>query len=289
MFFATAYHLLNPDYHDWMGVFAIGMALIYAGTLKLLLDRKATTEWEMLAMIGVALTFVTIAIPIQLKAKLDHDCLVRSGAHDDLGGHTNEISASSCFRLCAIHIGGRQVVALGYDYRPRDIHPGGEQVFSFLARCDRMSILGVRLAPQLESTAYMPLSENIYIIILMIAIGTLWWVLSAETFSFFQAKAAALKEYEDERHQLWLGQMALSVLWSVYAAVLAAVGFVRRSPPVRWAALGVFGLTVLKVMLVDIAQLRQLYRIVAFLVLGLILLVVAWGYHKAFRRKETQS
>jgi uncharacterized membrane protein len=26
VFFATAYHFLNADYHDWMGVFAVGMA-----------------------------------------------------------------------------------------------------------------------------------------------------------------------------------------------------------------------------------------------------------------------
>jgi uncharacterized membrane protein len=50
-----------------------------------------------------------------------------------------------------------------------------------------------------------------------------------------------------------------------------------------------FGVTVVKVMFMDIAQLRQLYRIVAFLVLGVVLLVVAWGYHKAFRRKESLS
>src|SRR5687767_7214085 len=123
------------------------------------------------------------------------------------------------------------------------------------------------------------LKANLEQAILLIAIGTLWFIMSVETFTFFRAQAFALKEYDDVRHELWLGQMALSVLWSVYAAVLAAVGFVRRSAAVRWAALGLFGLTVIKVMLVDIAQLKQLYRIVAFLVLGVLLLIVAWGYH----------
>jgi uncharacterized membrane protein len=125
------------------------------------------------------------------------------------------------------------------------------------------------------------------VVVLMVAIFTLWAILSVETFTYFEAHARALNEYEEVRHQRWLGQMALSVLWTLYAAVLAAIGFVRRSAPVRWAALGLFAITVAKVMLVDSAQLRQLYRIVAFLVLGLVLLVVAWGYHKAFRRKES--
>ncbi len=34
VFFATTYHLLNPTHHDWMGVFAIGMALLYASAAK---------------------------------------------------------------------------------------------------------------------------------------------------------------------------------------------------------------------------------------------------------------
>jgi uncharacterized membrane protein len=102
-------------------------------------------------------------------------------------------------------------------------------------------------------------------------------------------RAALQKTAEDYQHERWLGQMALSVLWSIYAAVLAAVGFVRRAPAVRWAALSLFALTVIKVMLIDIAVLKQLYRIIAFLVLGLLLLVVTWGYHKAFHSKESST
>jgi uncharacterized membrane protein len=100
-------------------------------------------------------------------------------------------------------------------------------------------------------------------------------------------QAAAQKLAEDASHERWLGQMALSVLWSIYAAALAAVGFARRSAGMRWAALGLFGLTVIKAMLVDIAGLQQLYRIIVFLVLGVLLLLVAWGYQKAFHSRES--
>ncbi|HJZ69612.1 MAG TPA: DUF2339 domain-containing protein, partial [Blastocatellia bacterium] len=78
-----------------------------------------------------------------------------------------------------------------------------------------------------------------------------------------------------------------SVLWSVYAGVLAAAGFIRRTAGVRWAALALFGLTIIKVMFVDIAELKQFYRIIAFLVLGVLLLAVAWRYQKAFHFKES--
>src|SRR6266542_690439 len=68
VFFATAYHLLNADYHDWMGVFAIGMAVLYAGAAKMVLNRSVPGRADVLVMIGVALTFVTIAMPIQLRS-----------------------------------------------------------------------------------------------------------------------------------------------------------------------------------------------------------------------------
>src|SRR5215217_2875278 len=68
VFFATAYHLLNPTHHDWMGAFAILMALLYAGIAEILLSRGVKSRREILLLIAVALTFVTIAIPIQLRS-----------------------------------------------------------------------------------------------------------------------------------------------------------------------------------------------------------------------------
>jgi len=80
--------------------------------------------------------------------------------------------------------------------------------------------------------------------------------------------------------------MALSVLWAAYAAALAALGFMRRIAAIRWASLALFALTIVKAILVDVA-LQQLYRIIVLFVLGILLLLVAWGYHKAFHSQES--
>jgi uncharacterized membrane protein len=118
---------------------------------------------------------------------------------------------------------------------------------------------------------------------------TLWFVMSVETQTYFAARAAAAKIAEDAEHLRWLGQMALSVLWAAYAAALAATGFVRRSASLRWTSLALFALTIVKAMLIDIARLEQLYRIIVFFVLGVLLLLVAWGYHKAFHSRESSK
>jgi len=286
VFFATAYHLLNFDYHDWMGVFAIGMALIYAGTSKVLLDRKATTEWELLVMVGVALTFVTVAIPIQLKANWitiawSAQALVMMWAAMRIRSTRLMVPAYALFVLAL-----GKLILWDTHYNRAPFTPVLNKYFLSSLVVVGM-LFGAAALHRRWQDERRPVPEIVNVVILMLAIATLWFIVSAETITYFRAQALALKEYEDVRHQLWLGQMALSVLWSVYGAVLAIVGFIRRSAPVRWAALGLFALTVVKVMLVDIAELRQLYRIVAFLVLGLVLLLVAWGYHKAFRREES--
>jgi uncharacterized membrane protein len=124
---------------------------------------------------------------------------------------------------------------------------------------------------------------------LMIGLGaalTFWLLISIETQTYFAGRALAEKSMEDAAHERWLGQMALSVIWSAYAAALAAYGFVRRVAVIRWTALVLFALTIVKAMLVDIAQLQKLYRIIVFAVLGILLLLVAWGYNRAFHTRE---
>ena len=54
-----------------------------------------------------------------------------------------------------------------------------------------------------------------------------------------------------------------------------------RTPAVRYAALALFGLTVVKVFAVDLGAVRTGYRILSFLVLGVVLLLVSLAYQKA--------
>ena len=83
----------------------------------------------------------------------------------------------------------------------------------------------------------------------------------------------------------WRTQAGLSVLWTVYAAAALAWGFARRNPAVRYAALALLGLTVLKVFAVDFAAVKTSYRILSFLVLGVVLLLVSLVYQKLLGRK----
>lgn len=92
--------------------------------------------------------------------------------------------------------------------------------------------------------------------------------------------ARAVRDWELAREIEWKTQVGLSVLWTLYAAATMAWGFIRSAPWVRYAALGLFGLTIAKVFVVDLAAVSTAYRIVSFLILGLVLLGVSFVYQK---------
>lgn len=72
----------------------------------------------------------------------------------------------------------------------------------------------------------------------------------------------------------------LSLWWIIYATVLIALGAMRKSVALRQCATAIFVLAILKVFLYDVQSLDIGYRIVSFIVLGVILLSVSYGYHR---------
>ena len=74
--------------------------------------------------------------------------------------------------------------------------------------------------------------------------------------------------------------MMLSVTWAIYATILIVVGLKRRSAPARYLAMAVFGVTILKVFVVDLADLDRIYRVVSLIGLGTMLLLSSYLYQK---------
>lgn len=76
--------------------------------------------------------------------------------------------------------------------------------------------------------------------------------------------------------------MTFSLWWALWAAVVLVIGFVASRPPLRYLALGVFAITLGKVFIVDMRQVRTVYRILSFLGLGVALLGGALLYNRRF-------
>lgn len=71
----------------------------------------------------------------------------------------------------------------------------------------------------------------------------------------------------------------VSMLWCVYASGLVAVGMWRRYATGRQMGVGLFGIAILKVFLVDAMGLGGIWRVLSFVTLGAILLGVSYLYN----------
>jgi uncharacterized membrane protein len=82
--------------------------------------------------------------------------------------------------------------------------------------------------------------------------------------------------------------LTTSIAWAVYAVVLLALGVARRSGLLRWISLLFLLLTIGKVFLYDLGELRDLYRVVSLLGLAVSLILVSLAYQRFVFRKENR-
>jgi uncharacterized membrane protein len=81
----------------------------------------------------------------------------------------------------------------------------------------------------------------------------------------------------------------ITLLWAAYALTLLLFGLVRSVKGLRYAGLAGFVVVVLKIFFSDLAHLDALYKIVAFIVLGIMLLGAAFVYLKYRQRFQTPT
>lgn len=98
-------------------------------------------------------------------------------------------------------------------------------------------------------------------------------VMSTEIVSFWSLRT-------ERADALVAREMMLSASWVAYAAVLVVLGMRRKYAPIRYFAIVLFGIALLKVFFVDLETLGGIYRVAGFLVVGLILLVVSFLYQR---------
>jgi uncharacterized membrane protein len=75
-------------------------------------------------------------------------------------------------------------------------------------------------------------------------------------------------------------QVTLSIVWGVYAALLIIAGIIKRYKSIRILALIIFGITIFKVVIIDLSGLDTIYRIIALIIIGIILIFTSFLYQK---------
>lgn len=282
-----------------IGVLPLSLAVITMGTMIAVLRlapvvtplRKTILVWYS----AVALGLISIAIPLQLEKEwltigwaLEGLALIMLWQRLDHPGLKWFAVALACcvsFRL----IDSAEVL----EYQVR----GGWPILNWLLYTYWVPILAqlgmFRLLAGVEVSRARPWEQPFYSrghALGAIAIGLLTIVL------VFVWINVAIADWFSVGREITLSfarepakDLTTSIAWGLYAIVLLALGMARSARGLRWISLGFLILTIGKVFLYDLGQLRDLYRVLSLLGLAVSLIAVSLAYQRFVFRKEKTS
>lgn len=285
VYFLQAYAMFEEVDKTDMAWFALALAAVYIFLSRQVQSRKITpaaTQTLHLLHLAVALGFITVAIPIRLDAHwITIGWFVETGV---LLWVADRIKSEllNVFALAALALGVARLLFLDNFYVT-------QLIFNL-----RMATYTVAVAV-LAAVAWYAARRTDYLgrtvaAVAVVALNALALIaLSHEVTDYYARQMTALQPargqwipaYSSEWRRIRIAeQFTYSALWMAYGAMLMVVGFIRRSAFVRWQALLLIAVTIAKVFIYDVSQLDRGYRIVSFIVLGVLLLAISFVYQR---------
>ncbi len=326
-FFAWSKLLLEHTVvNDYMGFYALAVALVYIYIGRLANRLHSTDKNQVYILFAVAIKLITIAIFLQL----DFEYVAYGWLLEAFG----IFFAYSRLRNRLLLLGGLAVLALGtlgcpvwgnHDYLA--VSWLGEALGLFLmgVKTDTLEIrhsgvaaLGLGSAAALEMAVGWQLYNTQTFLLNWPTLTLALAIVFAGVIYFLYKGVASAKDerirqsvgivvlvlifafLSTENHHFFMlhqfnfflspEQLSLSLLWIIYDVVLFVTGLRKNMRGLRYAALGLVAVIILKAFFVDLAQLATVFKILLFVILGLFLLGVSFIYQKKrslFDRSET--
>lgn len=300
-YFITAYFLLKPDFEAYLGFFFAGWAAVYILGAYILAMVNSEDKSGILGLGGVGLVLATAAVPIQLSSiwitiTWSVEALILTWIGLSLKSKNIRTFAYIVFGLVLIRLfvfDTRETESIQYF-----VAFFNQRFMTFLVAVVSMfgatGLLAASREELSESESNAPAAMGIIANLLAVS------ALSMEVGQIFEKKIYNLSQathrpsiFDNSEGRYDYGQiesirnqknLSLSVLWGAYAGLLMLVGFMKKIRSIR--ILGIAGMlfVILKVFLFDMQQLSELYRIISFIVLGIILLTISFLYY-LFREK----
>jgi len=124
---------------------------------------------------------------------------------------------------------------------------------------------------------------------LLYTLGTVlaFLLVNIEIADYFSSPGAAALTFHFSGN--FARDMSYSIAWALFALLLLIVGMQKKTAPVRYASLGLLGVTVVKLFFHDLSQLDQLYRIGAFVVVAVIAILASFLYQRFLAAVEKNN
>jgi uncharacterized membrane protein len=278
LFALAGYILLDDDYHVWMGSLAVGMAAVYAARAWLVLHLRPTDIWHVLVSAATGLAFLAMVFPLQAEAAWIGLGWAVLGLALWWFGLRIEADSLRVFGAVMLVLAVGRLLIVDTPWAGRTPFIPIFNKYAVPALAIAACVTGTAIVSRRSRGVLGEFERIVQVVAGLAGVVLVWLILSVDTYQYFTARIGRSR-FEVETLER-LAQVSLSVLWAVYAAAILTVGFRLPSRPLRWSALGLFGLTMAKVILVDMHGLAGFYRVTAFFVLSLMMGAAAWGYQK---------
>jgi uncharacterized membrane protein len=285
VYFLQAYVMVEEVDKTLMAWFALALAAVYIFLSRQVHSRKLTpgaSEILHFLHLAVAIGFITVAIPIRLDAHwITIGWFVEAGVLLWVG---NRIKSDflNVLALGALALGVVRLLFI-------DNFSTTQLIFNM-----RMATYAIAVAVLAAVAWYAAQREDdtaqSVAAVAIVALNALALIaLTREVSDYYAREMSAYRPtvtnkwqtfYTDIRRVEIMRDFTYSALWMAYGAMLMVVGFVRRSAFVRWQALLLIAATIAKVFIYDVSQLDKGYRIVSFIVLGVLLLAISFVYQR---------
>jgi uncharacterized membrane protein len=275
-YLGALYAMLWPQDRWPLTLLVLALSAGHLAVARFVPSKKAA-EWPVTQQLfaGLALTFVTLAIPIRLEGKWITLALAVEGAILVRTGFQALLPLLRHAGLFLLALAALRALFLPLPAQPFLLNE------RFATYVGVIVCMGVVLFTARKHGASASRSETKALGVLAVAIN------------LYALVALSLEFWDYFGHAVWLGidsglaqHLALSLLWTVYASALVMTGMKHRAPLLRWQALVLFALVVTKVFLHDSSYLQRFYRIISFLILGLVLLIVSFLYQSKASRER---
>ncbi len=289
VYFLQAYAMFEEIDKLSMAWFALALAAVHIG-LSRIIGRREPAHAEALRLLHLALAVVliTIAIPIRLDGHwITIGWLVEAGV---LLWVADRIGARFLHYLAAAALALGVVRLLAFDNFQVSTLLLNSRMATYLLAMVVLALLawfGVKNSLKHDSDFDRQLAAVAVLAVSALALVGLSREIgdyyarqlspSPNGFMPFPARMAAAAH----RQRLRIAEdFTYSALWMAYGALLMVIGFWRKSAFFRWQALFLIAATIVKVFLYDVSQLDRGYRILSFMILGVLLLAVSFVYQK---------
>jgi hypothetical protein len=268
LYFGSAYALLERDNHAWLGLFAVAVAAVHLAIAYYLWQSMPAGSRDprpVLLALGVALCFLTLAAPIQFTGYRITLAWALEGAALTwialrFASVRMQWAALAVFVLVLVRLHGIDSW----------VYPDAR---SYSAAVNARFLTFAVSALAMWASAWWIQAGPRALAVYVAGHFVMLWGLGLEVAGWSERTAAP-------GNLVSFQSASISILMAVYAVLLIAGGVVKQSALNRLLGLGLIAIVFGKLYLLDVWMMSWFFRIVAFGVLGALLLLTSYLYSR---------